>query len=424
MTSDATLAQIPPFGTGQPSAWGETPSPDYDRLAAPFRPIFRRIAAEAAERDRERRLPHDQLQWLRDAGFGALRVPTDRGGLGATLPELFGLLSELAEADSNLTQALRAHFGFVEDLLNSRDEPWREKWFRRVVAGKTIGSGWSETGSDPVGKPSTTLRRDGEGWRISGQKFYTTGSYFADWIGAGALDPDGAVITALVSTSAPGVDVIDDWDGFGQKTTASGTAKFADSPVDGDEVRPAGERFAYRIAFFQLVHLATLAGIGRAAASDVAKAVAERPRTYLHAAAPSARQDPQVLQVVGRVRSLAYAAGAIVATAARAAQLAYEAGRGEDPASARHALVRAEIETVQAQIVVPRLVLDAATILFDALGASATRGAHGFDRHWRNARTLSSHNPLIYKERIVGDYAVNGTEPAEFWYAEKKAAAE
>jgi alkylation response protein AidB-like acyl-CoA dehydrogenase len=82
------------------SAWGTAPSLSCDRLATPFRPIFQRIAEEAVERDRERRLPHDQLGWLRQAGLTALRVPVEHGGLGATLPELFGLLPELAEADS------------------------------------------------------------------------------------------------------------------------------------------------------------------------------------------------------------------------------------------------------------------------------------------------------------------------------------
>ncbi|WP_158930490.1 acyl-CoA dehydrogenase family protein [Acidisphaera sp. S103] len=403
------------------NAWGTPPSLTYDRLAEPFRPIFQRIAAEAVQRDRERRLPHDQLAWLRQAGFTALRIPVEHGGLGATLPELFGLLSELAEADSNLTQALRAHFGFVEDLLNTADTAWRDRWYQRIVAGETVGSGWSETGNETVGKLSTTLTRDGDHWRINGQKFYTTGSYFADWIGAGAVDGDGDTVSALVSTRAEGVDVIDDWDGFGQKMTGSGTAKFADSPVDDDQVRPASERFVYRIAFFQLVHLATLAGIGRAAANEVAQAVAERPRTYSHAAAAASRQDPQVLQVVGRVRALAYAAGAIVAKAAQATQTAFEAGQGTD---AGLALALSEIEVAQAQVVVPRLILDAATILFDALGASASRGSRGFDRHWRNARTLSSHNPLIYKERIIGDYAVNGTPPPLTWFAEEKIAAE
>jgi alkylation response protein AidB-like acyl-CoA dehydrogenase len=140
-----------------------------------------------------------------------------------------------------------------------------------------------------------------------------------------------------------------------------------------------------------------------------------RNRTYSHAAASSSKTDPQVLQVVGQVRSLAYAAGAIALQAALPAQRVYELGvAGELDAIEAEAVI-AEITVCQAQPVVAKLILEATELLFDALGASATDRASALDRHWRNARTLSSHNPLIYKQRIVGDYAVNGTTPPAFW---------
>ncbi|MDX7953296.1 monooxygenase, partial [Lichenihabitans sp. Uapishka_5] len=121
--------------------------------------------------------------------------------------------------------------------------------------------------------------------------------------------------------------------------------------------------------------------------------------------------DPQVLQVVGRVRGAAYAAGAIVGQVAQAVERAATAGRDAIEA----AVLEAEVESAQAVTVVPDLILEATTILFDALGASAVLRDAGLDRHWRNARTLTSHNPRIYKARIVGDFAVNGREPPLSW---------
>ena len=177
-----------------------------------------------------------------------------------------------------------------------------------------------------------------------------------------------------------------------------------------DEQRPK-----YFPAFFQLVHLATLVGIGRAAAADTARLVAERRRTYSHANGPRAAQDPQGLQVVGRVRSAAYAAGAIVARVAVAADRAAIAHHGGDVAAEDHAVAIAELEACQSLTIVSDLVLNALTHSFDALGASATSRRYGLDRYWRNARTLSSHNPRIYKDRIVGDFAVNGTLPPPQW---------
>jgi alkylation response protein AidB-like acyl-CoA dehydrogenase len=178
-------------------------------------------------------------------------------------------------------------------------------------------------------------------------------------------------------------------------------------------VNPAKGRARYVGAFFQLVHLATLAGIGRAAANDVARLVAERSRAYGHGNASEARGDPQILAVVGRVRSAAYVAGATVQKLAEALQRVYEHNQAGDTAAEEHAGAIADVEINEAVSIVSDLILNAATILFDALGASGTSREHGLDRHWRNARTITSHNPRIYRDRIVGAFAVNGTLPAQ-----------
>ncbi len=214
---------------------------------------------------------------------------------------------------------------------------------------------------------------------------------------------------------AEGVDVVDDWDGFGQTLTASGTTTFRDVVVEPQDIVIDDERFRYSAAFYQLVHLATLAGIGRAITADVAKAVAERRRTYTHAAAARSSEDPQVLQVVGRIRAAAYAAAAITLQAAASLQRAFDAHFIDDADAEEKANAIAELEAAQAQTVVSDLILEASTLLFDALGASATKKPAGLDRHWRNARTLASHNPRIYKHRIIGDFAVNGTLPPYQW---------
>ncbi len=120
---------------------------DYDALAAAFRPIFTRIAQGAAEREQQRILPDEPIRWLKEAGFGTLRIPREKGGWGASLPQLSALLIELAQADSNLPQALRAHFAFVEDQLNQPDSAGRDRWFRRFLDGELVGSGWTEIGA-------------------------------------------------------------------------------------------------------------------------------------------------------------------------------------------------------------------------------------------------------------------------------------
>lgn len=391
--------------------WGAGPSTRHEELAARFRPLFLKIRATAVARDNEHHLPVDEIRWLKEAGFSRLRLPLEHGGLGVTLPEFYALLIELSEADPNITNAFRSHFGFTEDILNAPASPKRTLWLDRIANNETIGSGFSETGDAKASAASTRLSRNGGHWLLNGAKYYTSGSLYADWINLGATDDDGKPIGALVPTRAEGVEILDDWDGFGQTLSASGTALFKNVVISDDLINPAQVRFRYSNGFFQTVHLATLAGIGRAAANDLSRLVAERRRIYSNGNAARVAEDPQVLQVVGKVRAAAYGAGAIALKTAEALQRVHAAHLAGDAEAADSANVAADIEVSQAVTVITDLVLGATTILFDALGASAAKRSEGLDRHWRNARTIASHNPRIYRERAVGDFSVNGTRP-------------
>lgn len=396
------------------SGWGTGPSANYEQLAQRFRPLFGKIRAGAIERELNRGLPLEQIEWLKQTGFTALRVPKDAGGHGATLPELFNLLIELGEADSNLVQSIRGHLGFVENVLNSDNAAYRDTWLARLGRGELVGPAWSETGDVSQAEFSTRLQRSGAHWRLNGRKFYTTGSLYSDWLHVGVTGENNQAIGVTVLRTAPGVTVLDDWDGFGQTLTASGTAVFDDVLIPHEDIHEDAH-FGYAPAFYQLIHLATIAGIGRAQSSEVAALVAERKRTYSNGNAPRAARDAQILQVVGRLRGAAYSSGAIVLHAATALQRAFKAQQSGDEGVSAQAVAIAELEVSQSLNVVTDLQLNASSTLFDALGASATLKPLALDRFWRNVRTLSSHNPRIYKDRIVGDFAVNGTLPPEQW---------
>ncbi|KII37145.1 monooxygenase [Pseudomonas fluorescens] len=389
---------------------------DYETLASKFRPIFQRIADGAIEREKSRTLPHEPIQWLKEAGFGAVRVPVEYGGGGASLPQLFELLIELAEADSNVPQALRGHFAFAEDRLNSPPGPTRDVWFKRFVEGDVVGCAWTEIGNVAIGDVITKVSPHGEQWRLNGEKFYSTGSLFSDWIDVYAQRSDtGGDVIAAVRTRQPGIVQTDDWDGFGQRTTGSGTSRFIDAEVDAENIIDFATRFKYQTAFYQLVLLATLSGIGRAALHDVSRHVRERQRIYSHGNAQRVSEDAQIQQVVGDIAAWVYAAEASTLRAAQPAQQAYLARFAGDDEREHAANVAAEIESAKAQVVVTELIQRATSQLFNALGASDIRQGKALDRHWRNARTVSSHNPVIYKARIVGDWAINGTEPPFVW---------
>lgn len=397
------------------AAWGAGPTAGYETLAARFRPLFATLREGAISRELDRRLPVEEIQLLKNAGFTALRVPKAYGGSGVTLPELTNLLIELGEADSNLVQALRGHLGFTENLLNSPDEERRKVWFERLARGETVGPATGEVGATLQSHLNSRLYLDGEQWRIDGSKFYTTGCLYSDWIDVAVSDHDDRRAFVTVRRDAEGVEVIDDWDGFGQRLTASGTTHIRGVAVDRRNIVSVDDKFQYSPALYQIVHLANLAGIGRALSGEVAAAVANRTRSFSNGNAARVAQDPQVLQVVGSLRAAAYCAGAIVLQAAEALERAYQARLSDDSDALKQAVDIAELEIAQSQTVVSDLILDASSRMFDALSASATLRPQGLDRFWRNARTLTSHNPRIYKDRIVGDFAVNGTPPPAQW---------
>jgi alkylation response protein AidB-like acyl-CoA dehydrogenase len=394
------------------SAWGEGPSARYDTLIARFRPVFDKIRARAVARELNHELLFPEIAWLREAGFPKLRLPTNYGGFGATLPELFAALTELGAADPNVVNALRSHFGFCEEVLGAAAGSWRETWLERLGSGAISGSGFSEVGESALGSLSTRLVNERGTWLLDGEKYYTSGSLYADWINLSASDEANRVVGVLVPTHAEGVEIVDDWDGFGQQLSASGTARFRKVRIDEAWIKPAASRFRYAAGFFQLVHLASLAGIGRAASVEVADAVAKRTRIYGGRTNVSrVSEDPQILEVVGKVRGAAYVSGATVLKAAQALQRAADAQTIADEAVQTHAFTLADLEVSQSVVLVTDLVLSSTTRLFDALGSSAAKRSNGLDRHWRNARTISSHNPRVYHDRLVGDFAVNGKAP-------------
>ena len=394
-----------------------TQSNSYAALQARFKPLFAQIGEGAVAREQQRELAFEAVALLRDAGFTALRVPQAHGGAGISLPVLFGLLIDLAEADSNLPQIVRAHFGFVEGRLSAREPASQDYWFAKVVAGQLWGAAMAERSDSSTN--SVSLEAAEEGWRLNGEKYYCTGTIYADWVAAVAMH-DKDFVSVVVAVDAPGVTREDDWDGFGQRLSGSGTTRFEQVAVPEQHVlrrfKPGELRAeSYISAFYQLFHLATLAGIARAALRDATAFVQGRTRAFGVPGQSSPKDDPLVQRVIGRLSSLAYASETLVLAAAEVLERVHQAELNDSAEEADY--VEADIRTFQAQQIVLEQVLEVTTLLFEVGGASATSQARRLDRHWRNARTLASHNPAIYRERALGNYYLNSVSPGAAWRA-------
>ncbi|MBD8467898.1 hypothetical protein IFU30_16655 [Plantibacter sp. CFBP 8798] len=360
------------------------------------------IRGGAVSRETDRRLLFDEVTELKHLGFAAARVPVASGGDGLTLEQLFARLIALSAADSSLGHVWRGHILFVEALLASPDAAYREHWFTRLSAGDLVGNAQSERHA--TAHLETVLDRDGELLTVTGTKYYTTGSIYADWIYLSALDGTDRV-AVTVSAHDPGTRSVDDWDGFGQPLTGSGTTTFDRVPVDPrDLVVHSGDAAGWHRtgALQQLILLGVVAGIAQRALEDTVDYVRARRRTVGHAGEHLPREDPLVQSIVGQLSSVVHTARALVLASARTLD-----GPATDPDAVRSALL--EVFRVQ-QVVLP-LVLDALSRLFEVGGASAVGRSTALDRHWRNVRTIASHNPAVQRSAALGQFELNGTLP-------------
>ncbi len=387
------------------------PSATDDELWSRFAPTFEFIAEGNVERERARGFPHEQVLWLKDAGFGTLRIPREDGGFGASLQQTFALLADLGAADPNVAHIFRNHLAFVEDRLNAPRSATNDTWIKRFLSGAFVGGGWTEANNVTLAKIASTVTRRDDHWVVTGAKYYATGSLYADWLDVLGRDDDGDLRTALVRADDPGVELVDDWRGFGQRTTASGSARYEQVRADHGDVFPAADRFGYQAHFYQLAMLSVLTGIIRAALRDGTALLKVRGRNYPQGLTEVPSDDAQLLQVIGQVSADGFAADAALDRSSRTLDDIAAARIDGRTGLVEQLVIDAEVAVSQAQLVIIAAALRATTEIFDALGASGVSEDHALDRHWRNARTLASHNPRVYKARILGDWLVNGKTP-------------
>jgi alkylation response protein AidB-like acyl-CoA dehydrogenase len=377
------------------------------------------LAKGAAERDRSERFPHAELIDLKQSGLLRLRVPPESGGLGADVGALVRVVSELAEADPNVAQMYVVHTAAVE-LINASEMPAssREEVYRRIAEdGHMFTNAYSEVGTRTVEDFRVRFTRDaGGGWRLNGRKYYCTGSLGGDLVCVlGITDeleprsPDDTgpqFLIGLLDMDTPNVVVHDDWRAMGQRTTASGTIEFDDVLVPEERLFRAPHLSAVSLSGSQaqLMFSAIFLGIARAALQDAVGYARERTRPWIHSGVEKATEDPYVLMRVGEMRISVDAAEAVLA---RGVESWLNAEANLSP----EARDQASVASAVAKVVTGDAALKVSEHLFQVCGAGAVAEKYDFGRHWRNARTLTLHDPADYKLRLVGDHVLNGASP-------------
>ncbi|GAA3221075.1 SfnB family sulfur acquisition oxidoreductase [Dactylosporangium siamense] len=368
-----------------------------------------RFAAGAADRDAHRTIPHAELDELSGSGLLAITVPARHGGAGLPVEVVTEVIRLLSTGDPNIGQIPHSHFAYVNHLRLQGTDAQQRHLFGEVLAGRRFGNAQSEAGTKHVRDIRTTLTAAGPGrWRLNGRKFYATGALLAHRIPVLAhLGTDGPLHVAWVDRHAGGVEVIDDWNGLGQRTTASGSVVLHDVDVPDELITPYAATFdgpqTYG-AFAQVLHAAIDAGIARAAITDAARFVRERSRPYPDAQVELAADDPLVVQAFGEIELTVRAAEALLAEAARTIDRADADLTAATATTASLAVAAARAATAKAAV-------EAGSRLFEVAGTRSAAAGLGLDRHWRNARTHTLHDPAAWKIQHLGRWAVAGTPP-------------
>jgi SfnB family sulfur acquisition oxidoreductase len=367
------------------------------------------IAPGAIDRDRAGGVPAAELAELDASGLLAITVPRAYGGTDVSMVTLAEVIRTIAAVDPAIAQVPQGHFLMVDVLAVWGTELQRRLLFGEALAGGRLGNALAERGGRHAQDLQTRLRG---GRRLDGRKYYCTGALTSRWIAVSALDDEDRVVLAFVRRDADGVTLDEDWNTMGQRATVSGAATFENVAVDPELVIPYHETFAVPQqlgARAQLVHAAIQVGIAGGALRDAGEFVRTRARPFFEAEragwAATAATDVYTVGRYGRLATRVRAAEALLADAAATQQ---EIGRR--PLDA-HDAAWGSIGVAQAKAFASEVAAEVASDLFALSGASATDERYDLSRHWRNARTHASHDPVDWKYHHVGNFLLNDALP-------------
>ncbi|MBB3937037.1 SfnB family sulfur acquisition oxidoreductase [Aureimonas phyllosphaerae] len=369
--------------------------------------IAERIRPGAARRDAERIWPVEELDAYSQSGLWSINVPKAFGGPEVSYATLAKVIEIVSASDPSIGQITQNHLGVVAAIRTVSDEAQKALLFSEVMKGVRFGNAFSEFGSRRAADFETRFVDAGDHVVVTGRKFYSSGALLAHLVPIVALDEEGRAWYAIADRNAEGLTVIDDWSAFGQRTTLSGTVILDGVKVPKTHLVPGYKGYEVPTAdgaIFQIIQVAVDTGIARAAIEDTIDFVRTKSRAWVDSGLERASDDPYTIQAVGSLTVRLHAAQALQDLAGHAVDRAVA-----DPTA--ESVAAAQVATAEAKILSTEIAIEATNKLFELAGTRSTLAEHGLDRHWRNARTHTLHDPVRWKYAIVGQYALNGVNP-------------
>ncbi|WP_377298654.1 SfnB family sulfur acquisition oxidoreductase [Rhizobium sp. SGZ-381] len=368
--------------------------------------LAERFKAGAALRDREGLLPLVELDDYSQSGLWSINVPRAYGGPEVSYATLARVISIIAAADPAIAQITQNHLAIVATVELDGTPEQKQLFFAWALQGLRYGNAFSELKSKNVASFETKVRFEGDEVVVSGEKFYTTGALLAHVVPIVGVDETGQGYLVFADRTAPGLTVTNNWSSFGQRTTASGSVRI-------DNVRLPASR-AVKVTSFdhptvggpvsQIIQSAIDAGIARGAIEDTIAFVRTYSRPWIDSGKETAGEDLFTIAAIGDLKIRLHAAEALLDIA----------GRAIDSARIEPTLERvseATIKTGESKVLTTEIAILATNKLFELAGTRSTLAEHNLDRHWRNARVHTLHDPVRWKFYHVGNYYLNGAHP-------------
>lgn len=402
--TDHASAAVPPVA--RPTASAHIIKDDAEAIAI-AQALAAEFARDSSRRDRERIWPVAELDAFSQSGLWSINVPKAFGGPELSYATLARVIEIISAADSSIGQVAQNHLGVVAAIRTVSDADQQKLLFAEVLKGTRFGNAFSEFGSKRAADFETRFTDAGDHVVVNGRKFYSSGALLAHLVPIVALDDEGRAWYAIADRAAPGLTVIDDWSSFGQRTTLSGTVIIDNVKVPKTHLVPGYKGYDKPTAdgaIFQIIQVAVDTGIAQAAIDETVSFVRTKSRAWIDSGVDNAWDDPYTIQAIGDLTLRLHAAQALLEKAGLAIDRAVAEPTAETVA-------HAQIVTAEAKILSTEIAIAATNKLFELAGTRSTLAEHNLDRHWRNARTHTLHDPVRWKYSILGKYFLNGENP-------------
>ncbi|MEG1489809.1 SfnB family sulfur acquisition oxidoreductase [Acinetobacter sp.] len=368
--------------------------------------LAEQFKSNAVQRDAQRILPFQEIEAYSQSGLWAITVPKQYGGAEVSSLTVAKIIALMSGVDGSIGQIPQNHFYALEVLRNMGTEQQKQKLYAEVLKGARFGNALAEFKTKNATQKQTAITPTEHGFVVNGEKFYCTGSLFAHRIPTLVKDHENREFLAFIARESEGLELIDDWSGFGQRTTGSGTVKFNNVQVAAEDIIPFDTAFSQATLvgpFAQIMHAAIETGIARAAFEETLHRV-RQARPWIDSGVDQATADPLILFELGRIVADVRASEVLLKQAARSIDAA-------KPQPTAHNIAKASLDVAKIRAHSTETALKASSKLIELAGSRGSQREDGLDRFWRNARVHTLHDASRWKYYFIANHLLNGVLP-------------